>query len=94
MHLIFKLVYRTCHKRLKQERINRMWATYWDSREESTLRAYGTGYKHLRRIVKEEGLSLFQLDEVARCVVVTHVKERGLGPGTLRQILAVIIIFN
>ena len=92
--MIFCIVFRLKHRDRDVKLVDRLWRSYWQGREKTTLRTYESGFNILKRCCEEEKLSIFRLDELARCVVMCRLQETGKGQGTLTQVMAVVTMIN
>lgn len=75
---------------MSEGRRDRLWRAYWDGRESTTLKTYGSAYRGLKRICEMEDLSLFHMNAEARCEVMMVLEEQGKSEGMLRLTMAVI----
>ena len=67
-----------------------MVEVYMGGREASTMRSYESSYKRLVDLCRKCELSVFGLDEGARCLLWTEARESKLSTGMIRGISAVI----
>ena len=79
---------------MKEVRLGLMVDTYLKGRECSTLRSYQSSFKKLVEICRKCGISVFGLNEEARCEVWLEAREERLSTGSVRGISAVISLLK
>ena len=79
---------------MKEARLGLMVDTYLRGRECSTLRSYQSSFKKLVEICRKCGISVFGLNEEARCEVWLEAREERLSTGSVRGISAVISLLK
>ena len=72
----------------------RMVDTYLKWREGSTMRSYQSSYKRLLEICGKCGISVFGLNEEARCEIWLEARGERLSIGSVRGISAVISLLK
>jgi hypothetical protein len=63
-------------------------------RESSTMKSYQSSYRKLVEICRKCGMSVFGLDEEARCEIWLEAREERLSTGSVRGISAVISLLK
>jgi hypothetical protein len=71
-----------------------MVEAYLGGREASTLRSYESSYRKLRELCQRCDMSIFGLDEGARCLLWSEAKECKLSTGMVKGISAVVAMIR
>ena len=87
MHI---LVFRARTPHVSRARIERMIKVYLAGREGSTLRSYQSSFAKLAKLCRELKLSLFKLDEWARCQLWTECRWLEMSASGIKGLSAVI----
>ena len=68
--------------------------TYLEGRESNTMKCYGSAYRVLRDICRDQDLNLFRLKEDELCDIVLEMVERKKSETQLKQVMAVVSIIE
>ena len=71
-------------------RLKRMIETYMEGRESSTMKSYQSSFAKLGMICRKLELSLYSLDELARCEVWAECRMQEMSAGSIKGLSAVI----
>ena len=71
-------------------RVERMIETYLVGRESSTMKSYQSSFAKLGRICRKMDISLYNLDELARCEVWVECRMQELSASAIKGLSAVI----
>ena len=75
---------------MPEQKLRKLVDGYLRGREESTMRSYESSFRSLRRLCEECDLSVFRLDEEARCQLWLQARERKFSSASVRGVSAVI----
>ena len=79
---------------MSEARLNRMIETYLDGRESSTMKSYQSSFAKLGRICRTLEISLYDLDELARCEIWVEGRMQELSAGSIKGLSAVISLIR
>jgi hypothetical protein len=76
-----EFVFRIRSLKMKEDNLNKMVDTYLKGRESSIMRSYQSSYRKVVEICRKCGMSVFGLDEEARCEIWLEAREERLSTG-------------